>query len=267
VIPSKRLKHWIPNFFFITGFLIICLNISGLLVSLRPKGYKKLSNTIFSEVIKTENESPMAFWNRALYIVYDNMIFCNINENDIKTYRLRIPAWENWILFLLQTIKREYKIYEFISYEKALERGSGLCSQFSLCYAAILNNAGFDAKILPLGDHVVVYVSKTEPQGIEIIADPYFNTLIPYSYRDVKGNPSLIDDHYEGNASLKCIEQLRNSYMNSPYQPVSIKDYVGWKSYYFEPISYMLKWLIPVALMLPLAFLEIRTKTIRSISV
>ncbi len=252
---------------FTIGVFLLGLNFSGFFISMRPDNSPALTKNIYSDIKKKSDESATDYSKRLNNLVHQNMIRFNVDELSLKKFNLRVPATENWLLWMIPIFKPNYKIYEFISYKKALERGSGLCSQLAMCYVSILNQNHMNAKILPLGNHVVASYSSTDDPSKSFVADPDIGVLIPCQIENIKQNPGIISDFYAEKTSAEFSKSLEKSFINTGYTALPVKDYVGWKSYYYEPISYILKWLIPVALMLPLAFLEIRTKTIRSISV
>ena len=62
-------------------------------------------------------------------------------DEGINKYYLRIPFWENYLLYIASYIDpEEYLKYEFYDYRRAIERGVGLCSQ-----QAIIVSTWFDS--------------------------------------------------------------------------------------------------------------------------
>jgi hypothetical protein len=253
---------------FAIGAFLLGLNFSGFFISMRPDNSPALTKNIYSDIKKKSGESATDYSKRLNDLVHQNMLRFNVDELSLKKFNLRVPATENWLLWMIPIFKPNYKIYEFISYKKALKRGSGLCSQLAMCYVSILNQNHMNARILPLGDHVVASYSDADDPSKSFVADSDIGVFIPYQIENIKQNPRIISDFYAEKTSAEFSKSLAKSFIYTDYTALSVKDYAGWKSYYFEPLSYILKWLIPIILILPLAFLKIRPKKpIKNISV
>lgn len=225
---------------------------------MRPVENQALPQNIFSEIHKRDTESKLEYSKRLNALLHKHMLKFYVDELSLKKFNLRVPASENWILYLLPVLKSDYSIYEFISYKKALIRGSGLCSQFAMTYVSILNKNNINAKILPLGNHVVASYLDNQNRTGSFVADPYLGAFIPFDLEDIQATPEKIRFFYERKASEDYITMTIDSFKKQNYMPLSMIEYVGWKSYYFEPISYILKWLIPVLLMMPLILIKIK---------
>lgn len=243
---------------FLVGIILLSANVAGFFFSIRPTGHH-FDRSLLDNLQMSPDESEQEFLKRMLDVLDKTMIkFGNIPSNTRK-YNMTIPFSENFILNLLALYDRQFDQYEFISPTKALLRGSGACSQFAIVLVQTLNRNGFNSRILPLGSHVLVLI---QPSGTdEYIADPFFNTIIPCNRDQLKKTPEIIREHYK-DMSEQYIILLSESFRTSQYPPMSVKEYVGWKSYYFEPISYILKWLMPVLLMMPLILIKIKESLI-----
>lgn len=77
-------------------------------------------------------------------------------DEGILKYNIRIPIYENYLLFLASyTSPRLFRKYEYCNYRKAVERGIGLCSQHAIIISKILEENGINSKIIGLSGHVV----------------------------------------------------------------------------------------------------------------
>ena len=130
---------------FLIALLLLGINFYGLFRTMRnPAIYseeKTLRNRINDITIKypeikkmlkrNENETNKDFGIRINKVVNDGFIHYWKAEG-IDKYHLRVPVWENWLLYLASYISpKKYKFYEFSNYKKNLERGVGLCSTHS----------------------------------------------------------------------------------------------------------------------------------------
>src|SRR4029078_4044129 len=78
-------------------------------------------------------------------------------EEGITKYNLRVPVWENYLLYAASYIDpKEYRRYEFSNYKKDMERGVGLCSSHSIVVKGVLNDNGIKAELWDIAGHVVV---------------------------------------------------------------------------------------------------------------
>src|SRR3977135_3343734 len=117
---------------FLLGIFLVGTNIYGLFKSLRnPAIYteeKTLRNRIADitikypqikdSLIRKDHESDKDFAIRINKVVNDG--FAHYwKEAGITKYHLRVPVWENYLLFIASFIKpAEYRRYEFSNYKK-----------------------------------------------------------------------------------------------------------------------------------------------------
>ncbi|MEJ2418378.1 MAG: hypothetical protein P8Y45_15900 [Exilibacterium sp.] len=144
-------------------------------------------------------------------------------DQGVEKYNLRVPFYDNFILYLASYIAPEYfQKYEFMDYHRALERGVGLCSQAAIVLAEFLRDKGMTAKIVGLTGHVLVTAPVDEQEEEWWVFDPDYGVTLPFSL-DIKGNTIKSGNGIEG---------------------------YGLKWYYLEKSVYLLKWLLPVVLIL-----------------
>ena len=178
-----------------------------------------------------------------------------MKREGIAKYNLRVPVWENYLLFAASKVKPErYSRYEFSNYKKNMERGVGLCSTHSIIAKGILNDNGIEAELIDLAGHVVVRAKVAENSWY--IIDPTIGGIvIPYDLSEIEADPEIIRPFYQNRLHL---------YREAPSHFDSNNDLV---KYYgkegnhvytmkgsFENFTYAAIWLIPLALILPLIF-------------
>ncbi|MBI3159184.1 MAG: hypothetical protein HYZ26_06265 [Chloroflexi bacterium] len=163
---SPRLRaavHSVDVFFFAAGLLLVALNLYGLPRSMRnPEIYRDLYWTIeltpeevYAALPQRTGESNAEYMVRLVDALHWGIAHY-WEPAGTDRYHLRVPVWENWILFLGSYLNPDrYLAYEFCAPRPAIERGVGLCSQVSLTIADILAARGFNVQIAGLDGHVV----------------------------------------------------------------------------------------------------------------
>lgn len=173
----------------------------------------------------------------------------DVHGDEIREYNLTIPANKNYILFILSYFNFRFEKFEFLNWEKALERGVGLCSEHAIILSEILNERGIKTNMINLVGHVV---AMSEADGKKMIADADLNVVIPYSIDIIEKNPNLINKYYlDRGYDAAFVERLSGIYgeENIVYKNAfTYKNILG----VFEIMSYWAIWIIPIILLLPL---------------
>jgi hypothetical protein len=250
---------------FVLGVLLLGINIYGLFKSLRNPAIYTEENTLHNRIgditirypdikkllIRRDHESNKDFAIRINKVVNDG--FAHYwKEEGITKYNLRVPIWENYLLYIASYIDpKEYGKYEFSNYKKDLERGVGLCSSHSIVVKGVLLDNGIKAELLDVGKkHVVVRAELAGDSAY--ILDPDFGVVVPYDTAAIQANPELVRDPYRNMAALYYPDA------KEPYTTDIMVNIFGKKKYvytvdnWFEYFSYWAIWIIPVLLMLPL---------------
>ena len=267
------------------GLGLLGLNIASLFVSLRhPDIYEE--QTFFENDITLSEEEVFTILNQEYLSNEEYIIAVNraINQgiahywgDDVDKYNLRIPIYENYLLYLatrlyslstsfitpVQKIFSNFrepvsvlKKYEFSDYRKAIERGIGLCSQQAIIVAELLKKKKIPAKILYLKGHVVVMAQTNIVEDVWWIVDADYGVIVKHDLDTIEKDPERIAQYYrEKGYSETVIKGLREVYApegNTSYETVSA--YHGkdrWYKYHIEYLLYVLKWLIPIGLIMP----------------
>lgn len=259
---------------FAIGVVLLLINIYGLFKSLRnPAIYTEenhLKNRIGDVTIKypeikkmllrQEGESDIDFAVRVNKVVNDGFAHYWRREG-ITKYHLRVPAWENYLLYMASYIyPKKYERYEFSNYKKNLERGVGLCSSHSIVVKGVLQENGIKAELLDVGGrHVVV---RADFGDKAYLLDPDYGYYVPYDTAAVTVDPELVRPIYADMASLYYKEAV-NPY---PYTTDLMVEIFGKRKYvyevnnWFEGFSYWAIWIIPVLLIAPAAIGLFRTR-------
>jgi len=230
------------------GATLIILNILGCFL---PYPYGKVISSAkhpnfersqiienFSSLNHQENEEPEAYIKRLMTTVNGHMIHYQPQMREIT------PLRENWILYLLSFIPFPYLgYYEFMNYKRALKKGYGLCSQISFTITAVLKKNNFEAYVIRFPGHVI---ASAMVEDHHYLIDGDYNILLPYSIEELQNHLDIIDKYY-GNVGFKNTEELKSIYKKPytfvPHGKIFIKTI-------FEETAYILKWIIPLILML-----------------
>jgi len=249
---------------FYLGFCLFIINIIGLFISLRNESIYQENTGFADDINLTEKE----LYHRVNKTVIDKKEYItNLNEAvnhgiahywrdaGINKYNLRIPFYENYLLFIASYLyPEEYLKYEFVDYRRAIERGIGLCSQHAIIVSEILLEKSIPSFIVGLSGHVVLRAQVDENRGEWWVLDPDYGVVIPYDIDIIENNPKIIRSFYaQAGYKLKTISSLEKIYEkkgNVVHREQGARGYQI-KRYRDEHIFYFLKWIIPCLLITP----------------
>lgn len=250
------------------GFLLLSITIFGLFKSLRNPAIYSEKNTPYidditvtfkeakKEAKRKSGESDKEFVVRINSLVNKGTAYYMKLEG-AKKYNLRVPVWENYILFAASKIKpKRYGRYEFANYQRNFERGVGLCSTHAIIAKGILNYNGIDADLVDLTGHVVVR-AKVDRDNWYVIDPTIGGVVIPYDMDEIEANPEIIREYYKNRLHLyrgKPTHFDSNNDLVKYYGKEGNKIYTMEQTGKFENFSYAAIWILPVLLMLPLLF-------------
>lgn len=246
---------------FAFGLILISINIFGLFKSMRNPEIYTEKNTgrlnditikyedALKEIVRKNNESDKAFALRINDVVSKSMLHYFRKEGKEK-YNLRVPIWENYILFFYNSMKSDDR-YEFVNYKKGLERGVGLCSSHSIVVKGILLDNGMEAQLWDIAGHVVVRAKVSEREWY--ILDPDYGLYVPHDIPEIEANPEITRPTYANMADLYKPEY------DDPYTTDHVVEIYAEEGNHiytydarFENFSYTAIWILPLLLMIPL---------------
>ncbi|MGV8094567.1 MAG: hypothetical protein AB2L24_22160 [Mangrovibacterium sp.] len=248
----------------LAGIILLMINIYGLFKTMRnPALYTEeqtLHNRINDVTIKypeikallkrKTQESNIDFAVRINKVVNDGFAHYWKREG-IEKYHLRVPVWENYLLFAASYICPDrYQTYEFSNYKKNLERGVGLCSTHSTVVKGILLDNGIKAELLDVGGRHVIVRAELNDTATYLL-DPDYGIVVPYDTAAVTANPELVRAPYSNMAALYYPDAI------DPYTTDFVVEIFGHRKHVytidnrFEYFSYWAIWIIPFLLMLP----------------
>ena len=174
------------------GALLLAINLYGLTQTLRP-AFDEKSQFRFpndfplpikearSGLLKRPGEGEREYAERLTGHVAQSVAHIEWHsEYDLDRYHQRVPLWENFILHFMGRFSGipEYERYHYSDYDKALERGVGVCGDVSIILSEVLREQGINAQIVSYPGHVVVAARFAD--GEEILLDPDFGVILPF---------------------------------------------------------------------------------------
>jgi hypothetical protein len=246
---------------FATGIILMGINIYGLFRTMRNpeiyseqnitrrEGIKLKPDETKKELKRKPGESDKDFAIRANNVVHSSMIHYWKNEG-LEKYYLKIPVWENYIIWLNSLSKKD-KRYEFVKYyKKNLERGVGLCSTHSIALKGVLEDNGIESELWDITRHVILRVKVAENEWY--IMDPDYGLFVPHDRDEILENTELVRPTYANMASLykpDHVTEYNTDFLVEVYGSEGNRIYSYNQS--FEFWAYFLKWALPVILILP----------------
>lgn len=254
------------------GVALLAINALGLTLSLRSTeitasyaDFARPATFTFDDAMarlqRLDPSDRKGYVTEALRIFHYGM--AHIPQRAIKTngldhYRMRVPVWENYILYLLSFLKPDtYMDYEFCSYRKALERGTGRCGQQSLAVVGFLSENGIKTGFAHLGGHTVATAEVSDNEWY--LLDPDYGGVVPFGLEQAELNPASVVPYYWNDAIVR--RNMFNSYGPDGNKTKYGGPEVRWKrACPIEQIAYVLKWSLPFLLLLPWAMRNVRRR-------
>jgi hypothetical protein len=251
-------------FAFFLGVILLIINSIGLTTGIRSSELANETATYFPNdlsLTETDFYDQLALLDpndRPAYLVaLTSLVSQGVlhywQPEGMDNYNIRLPWTENYLLRALSYVDPKFfQMYEFQDYRRALARGIGLCSQHAIITAGILQEQGIPAKLIELHGHVVLTAEVDEGQWW--VLDPDYGLVIPMSL-------DAAEEHYDEVAQLYAQAGFSDYDVDKVEEWFATRDnviYDGGASTYMpaiwviEHLSYLIKWLFPLLLILPL---------------
>lgn len=268
----KTIKSMIASIAFTFGLILLSINIYGLFADIRKPNLDQISqeqlrfanNNYLSysdsiEKLKAiEDETQSEYAQKANRLVQQSLTHIKWNKVDPDEFRQLVPVWENYLLYMvgILTDQPQIKRYHFVNYKRSLKRGIGICGDASIVLSQILDKKGINNRIVSYRGHVITEATIAGDQ--KILLDPDFGVEINISIEELSADPNRAYSYYvnegysekEARSLVKIYDGKHTIYDDAfAFMP---------KRYVFEYISYILKWLIPVCLLV-ISFLLFRS--------
>ncbi len=248
--------------FLIVGIILLCINIYGLFKNIEPDSIKnehlrfKNGEKIlkFEEALKQTNkreeETETAYAMRINEVISKRIAHIHWIKYENTRFNQLIPIWENYFLYFVGRFFSlpEFQRYHYVDPIRSLKRGVGVCGDKAMVLSQLLFNEGIENTIISFHGHVVVQVMNSD--GELTIYDPDFGIIIPESIETIHRAPHLIDYYYKDKGL--SVEEIKDLILifSTPYTVWSnTKDFLT-KRYWFEKVTYLIKWPFPIFMIL-----------------
>jgi len=262
-INRKTILLFIASFLFISGLLLLSINLYGLFTDIRKGNLDQVNPELlrfknddylsYSSSIKKlealEHEDPFDYAHKANKLVQQSLTHIEWNKVNAAEFRQLIPIWENYLLYFVGIFSDlpQYERYHFVDYNRSLERGVGICGDASMVLSQILDKKGIDNQIISYQGHVI---TQARFNNNIILLDPDFGVELDMSLEELVADPSNAYAYYRNAGyserearSLVKIYGTKHTVFDDVYAFMP-------KRFLFEHVSYVLKWLIPAILIL-----------------
>ena len=143
---------------------------------------------------------------------------------------------------------RKLQPYEFLNGSKSWERGAGMCGELASIVIYMLDEVGVGSAKAGLAGHVIALAETGD--GTNYIVDADYGFVLQGTLDEISRNRvheiELLNAS-KGSNHAKSIVEIYGPEGNIIYGDGE-REYRP-KAYWFETVSYMLKWLIPVVLL------------------
>jgi len=252
----------LPSFVIFTlSILIFATNLTGFLLPLRnPAVYEGIpfagkerevqysAAEVYAQMDRIEeiDEQYPEYVKRLTQLIYDGTVhYWKYDQNN--AFNLRIPIYENYLIYFKQLKQVESANYEFCRAERAIERAVSVCSQASKIMADILLKNRVRTQIVGLEGHVVTRALIDNITEEWWIVDADYGVVIEHDLDEIEANLDFVREAYQKHGyNDQVIENLVDIYGAEDNQIIT-KNLKCAK----EDYLYLLKWLIPTLGLLP----------------
>lgn len=262
----------------LSGTSLTALNLYGNTRSLAPEAFEveqlrfKDKDVLMSKVefqanrARYSHETDVDYAARQTIAIAQTMAHVQWGSYPPEQFHQLIPLWENYILYLMGKFSGipEYERYHYTSIDKSLERGIGVCGDVSMMLSQILDQQGIKNQIITFPGHVMV---EADFGNHKQLFDPDFGVVLSKDSKYYQKHPeefkkAYVDAGYFSDSGdfLAAGIQQKIRYWNGVSHFIT-------KKYYFEKISYVLKWLLPVLLLALGMYIQHKIKKIKALVV
>ena len=246
---NKDMVKKATNISMITGILLIIINTIGIFF------YKTIDEDnpyILDKSPRTVSEQE--FWDNAYRKDGETLKLYVDRLNSLVSDRILLidpkhakpTIFENYILW---AYAQYIDHYEWENTKKAVRLGGGFCSQHAIIFNNILRDQNIEARILGLSGHVL---NEVLISGKWNVYDPDYNVIFGVSLKDLESNPSkvyeaYIDAGYSEDEALHWQKVFGSDMDNWHYGSSKIYNVIG---FIIEKLSFLLIWILPIALII-----------------
>ncbi len=258
----EKLEVLIFSIVFSIGLSLMGINLFGLTQTLRypelisdPEKLRFVPDQVLSysesmseiEALRgVESRSELS--KLANLLVNKSLVHVDWERVDPVLFRQLIPIWENYFLYALGKFSNlpQFERYHFSNYKRNILRGIGICGDAATTLSSILDLYDIPNQIISFQGHVIL--EYFDEKGAGLLLDPDFGVSLGVDLESLVFDPESVRDIYRIKGySDKEVDFLLNAYYRS-YTVFDDAYSFMKKRYIFEEISYILKWVMPIAL-------------------
>lgn len=199
---------------------------------------------------RNENETDRDYAKRATTVIQRSMAHVRRwHGHPPDLWNQRIPFTENPYLHLLGHLPGlpQFERYHFANYKRSIERGIGVCGDHTLILSQVLDLAGIDNVLLSFRGHVLAEVRFHDSNTM--LLDPDFGVIIHSDAEGFKEDPSILTNAYlKAGYSQREIDTLQSTFALGYKQFDSAYSFMRMR-WWFEHVSYIAKWAVPMLLL------------------
>lgn len=249
----------------LTGSILLGANIFGLTQSLRKPGLgvtdrdqlRFIPEEVWSYSKSLEEIEELEYLDgreelaeHANMIINRSLIHVDWERVDPREYRQLVPFWENYFLWAIGrfTDLPQFNRYHYADYRRSIKRGIGICGDASMALSSVLDRFNVPNEIVSFDGHVIVEYETED--GTRALMDPDFGVSLGTSLLNLERDTEQVRGRYlAAGYNEREVAYLFEAY-DQKYVVFDDTYHFMTQRYLFEKVSYFLKWLLPVVLIL-----------------
>ncbi|PCI59649.1 MAG: hypothetical protein COB35_10810 [Gammaproteobacteria bacterium] len=258
-MQRASMLKWIGIITVLTGVSLTGINIYGLFHTIRPAVFfsdeLRFKDDITLTLQQTEqainrkkNESPQQYASRITKVIASGIAHIKWDDYDSRRFNQLVPIWDNYFLYFMGKYSGipEFQRYHFANYQRSINRGIGICGDASMIMSQLLDKQNIKNQIITFPGHVILAAKFAD--GSEKSYDPDFGVIIDKSPEELKINHKSIGKLYTAAGYTANDQRIMSRIYNNHFERWNgVKHFITNK-YYFEKITYLLKWPLPLLL-------------------
>jgi hypothetical protein len=262
-VKIKKLFVWM---LMSVGAFLTLVNVYGITQSIRVENfddkYLRFPNdqpmpfeSSLKAIQKNQHETDIQFAERMTKVVSRALSHVEWEYFPAEQFNQLIPIWENYFLYFLGTFSGipEYERYHYANFERSIKRGIGVCGDASMVLSQLLEQHQIKNEIVTFPGHVVI--AAYFDNGQKFLLDPDFGVVIPFGLDSIAKNSQFVANLYLKAGYTNADYQFFNRIYRAGYNQWQGVEHFITNKYYFEKISYWLKWPLPIVMILFAAWL------------
>lgn len=251
-----------------SGIVLLTMNFVGVLKTTRLADLEKVTATRFQNDILLsraefeqqlkgrEGENDRVYLNRLVDVVANGLLHIKTDDQKELDGFFRIKPTDNWIIFLLSYIYPSYwRVYHYMKPERTIARGVGYCGDAAIVASWALEKRGISPRLAAFDrGHVIAEIvlpsDSNSTQLDTIFVDADFGMIISGSIEKIHRDTNLVRKAYlDAGYTQADADQLIYNYIGTFRY---YKNYIDFspRKLMLENLLYILKWLIPLFLIL-----------------